>query len=730
MTAGSIGAVAGVARTGRSVQRRRSAIFRPTEPPKGEGAIRRFRRLVTTWVALLAFGSALAGPMLVAAQTAEDPSNVVLVFDVSNSILLSEDGANVEFASALEGIADRVNESAEELVIGNSTISFVAFGRTAISYPPGCEQLALNDDPAAVAQLETCLRDIAAEYRAGAEAPVRQAINTANTDHVAALVEAADLLPDVATRSAVIFFTDGAHDPPGTARDNEDVVARIANAYEGRSPLAILPVGLGAGAGAFESDLQAIYDAYFRDMEPCEGRTAFSWPEVIFPSAVDAGVAVAEALQEVTCSFTFVPTPTGGPSPTPAPTPTAAPLPGDPLGVQLLAGDRSITVQWLAPTENPDAITGYLVRCTSESGGGVHDAETPADVTQAVISGLEPGDSYVCEVAATDGVTPGSYVAAAAPITVLGIPVTPGQPRAEPVDSGARLTVDAVTGGAPVEQYIYECSDAAGQKTQGAGPLPEVVVSGLVNGANYTCVAFAENRIGRSPASVASASFRPCSGLFACNPIAGFGIAAAGILGLLVAAVIVARRYRARNRVWVTAQVDGGENRSLGWGPELGIELEREDQGAWFATIRPFDGSRIRVQYRGSARFIINGGAGIKDVHQGDPAPVRDGEGNVHQLILRRYRSKPKERGAAAPAPPKPRRKPVGPEVTAPQELEARIVGRDDAALKGDTERTTMIGTAGAATLPAAATTTDAMPPDATSVSDAPQTEESTNRDR
>lgn len=639
---------------------------------------RRFRRTVLASVAALTIGSALAGPMLVAAQTAQDPSNVVLVFDVSNSILLNEEGVNVEFASTLDGIADRVAESADELAVGNATISFVVFGRTAIAYPEDCDQVALNANPAAIQRLEACLRSIADEYRAGADAPVRDRVNTVNTDHVAALVEAAELLPDTTTRSAVIFFTDGEHDPPGTNRDNEDVVARIAGAYEGRTPLAILPVGLGAGAGAFEDDLQAIYDAYFRDWEACEGRGAFSWPEVIFPSAAEAGVAVAEALQEVTCSFTFVPTPTGEPtpSPTPVPTPTAPPAPGDPVGVQVLAGNRSITVQWLPPTQGAERITDYLVRCRPAAGGpDIESGEGVSLDTTTEVTGLEPGVSYVCEVAGTDGVTPGNYVAAAAPIVVLGIPAAPGQPRAEPLDGAARLQVDPVASGAPVEQYVYQCTGADGQVRQANGPQAAVVVPGLVNGESYTCTAYTENRIGRSPASVPSAVFRPCAGLFACNPVLGFGIAGAGILALLVAAVVVARRFRARNRVWVTAQVDGGENRSLGWGPELGIELERDDAaGGWFARLRPYDGSRIRVQYRGAARFIINGGAGIKDVHQGDPAPVRDAEGNVHQLILRKYRSKPRERsaGTVAPAPP-----PTAPDPKASDELVARMQGRE-----------------------------------------------------
>jgi hypothetical protein len=646
----------------------------------------RMRAWLAGVAATLVAISTFAGPGLVVAQTAEDPSNVVLVFDVSNSILLSKDGANTEFADVLEGIATRVNETASELAVGNATMSFVVFGRTAVVYPDGCDGLALHENPANIAKLEDCLREIASEYRAGANAPIRNVINTRQTDHVAALREAASLLPDKTTRSAVIFFTDGENDPPGTARDNEDVVARIAGAYAGRSPLAILPVGLGAAAGNFEPELRRIYDSYFRDMEPCEGRAAFSWPEVAFPNANEAGTAVAQALQEVTCSFTFVPPPTSGPpSPTPVPTPTAPPAPGVPVGVQLLAGNKSITVQWLAPTEGAESVTEYLVRCRPEQGSDADWKEVsvpPAAGTgpiETVFDDLVPGQSYVCEVASSDGTTPSAYTAAGSAIVVLGIPGTPGQPRAEPGDRAARLVVDPIAGGIPIDQYVYECTAPDGAKVTDTGPEPAVTVDNLVNGTSYTCVAYTENRIGRSAASVASASFSPCGGFFDCNAWAKFVVGGLVLAGIAVVVALAARRYVWRNRVWITAQVDGGENRSLGWGPEVGVRLQREE-GIWFALLEPFEGSKIRVRYRGSARFIVNGGAGIKDVHQGDPAPVRDSEGNIHQLIMRRYRSKPRDRASLGRAakdaePPKPAT-PAEAEKT--EELAARIEGRDD----------------------------------------------------
>ena len=605
--------------------------------------------------------------MLVLAATAADPSNIVLVFDVSNSILLSDDGTNEEFASALEAIADQVEESAADLTLGNATISFVAFGRQAVNYPPGCDDLTLHEDPDAVQQLAECLRDIAGEYEAGADAPVRDRFNTQDTDHVAALERAADLLPDEPTRSAVIFFTDGAHDPPGNNRDDEDVVEEIADAYAGRSPLAILPVGLGAGAGAFESNLQDLFDAYFRDMEPCEGRASFAWPEVVFESAEDAGLAVAQALQEVTCSFVFVP-PTSPPPPTPTPIPTP-PAPGAPVSVQLLAGNESITVQWQPPAVGADLVTEYIVRCRNPE-GDEFSSEVPAPATEAEITDLVPGVAYTCEVVAVSPGGESEATVSAESVIVLGIPATPGQPRAEPLDAAARVSVDPIAGGAPAETYIFECSDPAGQKTSLAAQQPTADITGLVNGVTYTCVAFAENRIGRSPASVASAAFSPCANLFACNPLLVVGVAVGVTLIGLVAAFFATRAFRRRNRVWVTAQLDGGANLPLGWGPDIGIRLEEAEGGGLFAAPRPIEGADIKAQYTGKSRFLVTSRAGIRDVHQGDPAPIRGEDGALHQLILRRYRSRPDV------APPPIKRAGDAP----PAVVEGRLEGREQQA--------------------------------------------------
>jgi Fibronectin type III domain len=615
------------------------------------GRHRRSSRAASFAAALaVAIAALTGGSPFAAAQSAEDPSDVVLVFDVSDSILNAKDGTNLEFASALDAIADRAVVIADDLAVGNATISFVVFARDALPYPAGCQGLELHENPAAVTQFEACLRETAAEYRAGVNAPVKQKISVTATDHVAALDAAAKLLPEHSTRAAVIFFTDGENNPPGTSRDGENVVAAVTPAYAGRTPLAILPVGLGARASAFEADLKALYQAFLRDMEPCAGRTTFAWPQVVFPSGAAAGGAVALALQEVTCSFTVAP---------PTAPPSAIPALDAPLGVQVLAGNASLTIQWL-PAAGGN-VADYVVHCRPSSGGDwIESTEGVSTDTKTVIDGLQPGVAYDCEVAASDGTTIGPYAKAPASTVVLGIPGAPGQPRVEPLDAAVRVSVDPVAGGAPVEQYVYQCTGASGHTSGISGPDPNEVVSGLTNGESFQCVAYTENRIGRSAASPASAAFVPCSGIFACNPLAIYVAAGGGILAILVAFLVASRLYARRNRVWVTAQVDGGANRPLGWGPRLGIGLEADEDG-WFAAPRPRKRAQIHARYLGNNRFLVESAAGTRDVHQGDPASVREEGGEPHQLILRLYRRRLGEEAPHRPAPaPAPRASDAG----------------------------------------------------------------------
>jgi hypothetical protein len=188
-----------------------------------------------------------------------------------------------------------------------------------------------------------------------------------------------------------------------------------------------------------------------------------------------------------------------------------------------------------------------------------------------------------------------------------------------------------------------------------------------VNGETFQCVAYTENSTGRSGPSPASASFTPCGGVFDCYPWAKWVVSGLVLAALLGAVLLVARRYARRNRVWITAQVDGGADRPLGWGPQLGVGLDHDD-GGWYAAERPLNRAPIRIRYLGKNRFMVHSAAGARDVHQGDQASVREGTDETHQLILRRHGRPPRE------APPRP----SPPDAASVSALGARLDGSDE----------------------------------------------------
>jgi hypothetical protein len=150
---------------------------------------------------------------------------------------------------------------------------------------------------------------------------------------------------------------------------------------------------------------------------------------------------------------------------------------------------------------------------------------------------------------------------------------------------------------------------------------------------------------------VASASFSPCAGIFGCNPWALPVVVVLGIAALAVGGFLFARRAADRRRIWVTAQVDGGINHSLGWGWQHGVGLVRDDEGLRVSA-RPIDSAPIKIRYRGNNRFLVESSFGLRDVHQGDPAPVREGDaGGIHQLTVRLYRKQPREAARSSPPP-------------------------------------------------------------------------------
>ena len=584
-------------------------------------------------VSALAVVIVALGVTTVAAAEPADPSDVVVALDFSNSIL-SDKPNRTKFASALEDIADRVQVTRDDLVNGNAVISLVPFASRAVGFP-GCENLALHANPAAVRKLAGCLRLAAKQYRRGPEASIVSKVGT-DTNYVKAMEQAATYLPADSTRPAVVFFTDGRHDVPGTPA--AAVLPEARRLFGDRSPFAFLPVGMGLDPrrrGELQSGLEGL-SALTNNMSACPGGQTFHWDDVVFRNAVDAGNAVADALARVTCSFTVAPSPTPKPTPKPTPTPEPEVAPGLVGDVHASAGNGSIALTWAEPADPGTApVDTYQARCRAD--GSTDDLPTQAlKATEhaAVVKDVDNGTSYACEVAAVSAIGQGPWTPADASVTPAGPPAAPAGVNADRGDRSAVVSVvPGADGGTAITDYRYECSADGGVTWQ---PVEEPVsavtsirIDGLANGTAYTCRAAAANAEGVSPASVASNSFVPCGNPFECNPALRWIVLALTSAAALAAAWYFVAWYRNRLRPYITAYVDDSEAIPLGRGPRTGIafvgnEIHMDRRGH----------ADVQVQYRGSNTFDVRSVGGLVAAKVGEDVAVIDPEGETRILTL------------------------------------------------------------------------------------------------
>ena len=590
-------------------------------------------------VVALAIGIVLVGGGLVGNVRAvtPDPSNVVLVLDFSASIL--QDVANRgRFATALERMAARVDETSADLVAGDATVSLVQFATRAANYP-NCVDLKLLGSPETVTRFSGCLRSVAAAYRKGVRNALTRQIGI-DTNYVAAMELAATHLPATAVRPAMILFTDGKHDVAGVPV-SQVPVARD-RLFGARTPFALLPVGMGldpADRVALASGLESL--RVIRDMPACVSGAVFTWPQVVFESADEAGNAVAVALQDATCTFTVAPTP----KPTPAPTPAAV------KGIRLTPGDGLIQLVWGPGTTGATSsaapaapIADYTVRCRPTDGGDDDWVESKEGVSlerKATVDGLTNGKSYTCEVASVGPTGTSAWIAAGAPITPIGRPAAPAKPTVQGLDHAAIVAVPP-DDGSGISKRHFECSPDNGATWPNAvdvsGATTTVQID-LTNGVEYTCRAFAENTTGVSDASPVSDVIRPCGSALECNPIllpALGAIALLMTLGILWALIAL---YRGRTTGYVVAVVDIVHTANIGHGSTLGIAFER-DPTTKHVTGIVADKTRqadIRIRRLRDGRFAVRDRTGRKIATDGDAIVVADSVGARHALVLRAF---------------------------------------------------------------------------------------------
>ena len=565
------------------------------------------------------------------ARAAADPSDVVLVFDFSASILRDETNRN-RFAAALEGIADRVDAITADLVAGDATVSIVQFATSAVDYP-GCVDLKLLQSPSAVTRFATCLRSLAGGYRKGVTTPLSNRIGI-DTNYVAAMERAAVHLPATSVRPALILFTDGRHDVKGVPVSR--VIPTRDQLFGSRAAFALLPVGMGldpkdrAGLTRGLEQLRIV-----KGIPACVSGTTFTWPTVTFQTAAAAGNAVGVALQDATCTFTVAPTPT----PIPTPPPQLAPL----VGFSIDAGDGSATIHWTSGSSTTSAlpVTDYQARCRPSAGGDwIESAEGVSTETSTTISGLTNGTAYDCQVAAVSGTTVGAFTPAGS-VTPLGIPAAPAKPTVAALNGALQVTVPSDQEG--VSAYTIECSADNGAtwpiRTQPPGGSTTAQIEQLTNGTDYVCRTYATNVIGTSPASAQSDAARPCGSVIECNS-AMLPLFAA-ILGLLAAGIIAGLVLLARTRVtgYVIAVVDVVHTANIGHGSSLGISLTRAEGTRSITGIVADTGpnAEVRIRRLRNGGFAVRDRNGRREVADGDPIAFVDTVGVRHTLVLQAF---------------------------------------------------------------------------------------------
>ena len=592
-----------------------------------------FARAVRTGVVLALLASAVPAPPVAATATAVDvsdePSHIVLVLDLSGSIL-EDEVTRTDFALAIEGIAARVEVTAATLAAGDATVSIVTFATRAADLP-NCTELGLRENVATVAALADCLRQVGGIYRTGTDPALTAAIGD-DTNYVAAMERAAVHLPADSGRPAIIFFTDGRHeaDMPVT-----EVIPARDRLFGDRAPFALLPVGMGVNPDdrpRLEAGLVEL--RITREFERCEGG-ALSWPDVVFDSAEAAGGAVAVALQDVSCTFTVEPSPTATPEP-------AAPV----RDVRLVPGDGAVEVAWAAPSDAADnPVEGYRVRCRATGGDWVEPADGVSTETSTIVTGLSNGVEYACEVAAVRGGTEAEWTAATSTAVPFGPPPAPAKPSAQALNEGVRLDV-GLSEEVPITGVEFECSADGGttwtiERRVESRPAA-VEITGLMNGTEYICRAFAFNDRGASDASAPSDAFRPCAGLADCNPfiLPLFG----GLVAALAAAILLwLWRWYAGRRVYITAEVDRFPPITLGRGPTVGLSFVTREPYNLVTGVVPATGraAEVRVRYAGGSTFIVSSGRTRYKAPLGRLVQITDRDGHPHDLVLFAYDDAP-----------------------------------------------------------------------------------------
>ena len=206
-------------------------------------------------------------------------------------------------------------------------------------------------------------------------------------------------------------------------------------------------------------------------------------------------------------------------------TPTG--LPDAPTINTVVPGNKTLTVNWSAPTDTGGLpIIGYTIDVTEPVGAPAVANQTVGNVTSAVFTGLLNQQSYSFTVAAitANGTGPASAPVAGTP----NGPVVPGAPlinAAVPGDGSVTVhfTPPASNGGAAIDSYTVTVTQPGSPPivTTVTGPGSPITVTGLTNGVVHTVVVKAHNVEGFGPDS-APRQFTPNVPVVTPTPPSGY----------------------------------------------------------------------------------------------------------------------------------------------------------------------------------------------------------------
>jgi hypothetical protein len=215
-------------------------------------------------------------------------------------------------------------------------------------------------------------------------------------------------------------------------------------------------------------------------------------------------------------------------------------LPGTPTGFTVAAGDRSASLSWTAPAANGgQPISDYVVQYKeATSSTWLTLAHAASTATNATVSGLTNGVSYVFRVAAVTSVGQGGFTIQSAVVTPLALAGAPTRLTGRAADGTVSLvwTAPRATGGQRIIDYVIDYSSDGGATWTRAADAVSAATRATVavpNGVTYVFRVAAVTAGGVGAFSLNSGPLTPFSrAARPAAPTAVVGVGAGGTVAL------------------------------------------------------------------------------------------------------------------------------------------------------------------------------------------------------